>query len=488
MSILSHIPLPSRIEPFQPRVEGGACPLGFSVPRRAAFSLLASLAGCGPRPELALSGIAPPGRFRELEADAQVSWPDLAWWRGFGSPELDALMAQATVGNFDLGVAASRVRQADAQLQIVGAALLPDVSVTGGSRRLRSASLGDSPRSPGRNIYEATLTASYEIDFWGKNRSATEAAAENLRAARFDVGTVALTTEASIANTYFGVLQAQEELRVQRGNLDAAQRILGTVRDQVSAGIATGLDLAQQETIVAQGEAALPALELVVTQGINALAVLVGRVPQEFGVVGGGFGRLRVPAASAGLPAELLARRPDVLAAEAALAAANADVAAARAALLPSIVLSGQSGFQSLVLGALLQPEAVFYSVIASLVQTVFDGGALRGQVRFQQARAEELLVGYRRAIVSALADVENAIAALRRTTEQEARLAGAEAVAARAYGIAEAQLRAGTINLIALLTSQQALFQTRIALVQVRLSRLQAAVGVFRSLGGGWR
>ncbi len=485
MSTRPHAPPLRRTAPPSPRTEAVARPFG----RRAAIgSLLAGLGGCGPRPEPALSGIAAPPRFREAAPDEPARWPDPDWWRGFSSPELDALMARAAEGNFDLAVAAARVRQADAVLRITGAALLPDVSVTGGPRRQRSATLVRGPRLPGRNIYDATLAASYEIDFWGRNRSAADAAAADLTAARFDVGTVALTTQASVANTYFGVLQAQEELRVQRGNLDAARRILGTVRDQVAAGVATGLEQAQQETFVAQGEAALPALELAVTQGTNALAVLLGDVPQELEVEGGGFERLRVPEPSPGEPADLLARRPDVLAAEASLAAANANVAAARAALLPSVVLSAQGGFQSLALGTLLQPEAVFYSIVASLAQTVFDGGALRGQVRLERGRAEELLVEYRRAIVSALADVDDALAALRRNTEQEARLADAAVVAERAYRIAEAQLRAGTINQIALLTSQQALFQTRIALVRARLSRLQSAVGLYRALGGGWR
>ncbi|MFC7554469.1 TolC family protein [Pseudoroseomonas wenyumeiae] len=183
-----------------------------------------------------------------------------------------------------------------------------------------------------------------------------------------------------------------------------------------------------------------------------------------------------------------MARRPDVWSAEASLAAANADVAAARAALLPSVTLSAQGGFSSLVLGTLLRPEAQFWSLASSVTQTIFDNGARQGRVELSRAQQEELVVEYRRAIVAALSDVEDALVALRETTAQEDLRREAASRAQRASDIAEAQLRAGTINLITLLNTQQTLFTARNQLVQARLQRLQAAVGLFRALGGGWQ
>jgi NodT family efflux transporter outer membrane factor (OMF) lipoprotein len=440
---------------------------------------LVVLAACGPRAEAVKAGLNTPAGFRE--ATAPVQWPDPQWWGGFGSAELDRLMTETTAGNFDIAAAAARVRQADAQLRIAGSALLPTVDAGSSGSRQRSNGIS-------RSSYDLQLSASYEVDFWGRNRSNRESAEQNLRASRFDAGAVAITTEASLANSFFQVLATQQQLRVQTENLEAARRILGVIRAQVAAGVATGLDLAQQETVVAQQEAQLPALRQTVAQGINAIAVLTGRPPQEFTLATTGFPALRIPEASPGQPAELLARRPDVLAAEASLASANANVAAARAALLPSVVLQGQGGFTSSAIGTLLRPDAQFYSLVASLAQTVFDGGALRGQVALSRAQAEELLVAYRRAIVTALQDVEDSLIALRETTRQEELRAEAATLAERASAIAEAQLRAGTINVITLLNTQQSLFSARVSLVEARLARLQAAVGLFRALGGGWR
>lgn len=435
-----------------------------------------------------MSGLEPGAAFRNAAPGAAAQWPDPEWWTGFNAPEMDRLMQAAMEGNFDLAAAAARVRQADAQLRITGANLLPIVGFDAGVTQQRSVASGTSGRSRNSTGYDATLSASYEVDFWGRNRNLTEAATQSARASRFDQGTVLLTTEASIANTYFEVLAAREELRAQEENLAAARRILNVIRQQVSFGTATGLDLAQQETVVAQQEAGIPSLRQTAEQGVNALAVLTGRPPAALTVATGSFDNLRIPVAAPGQPTDLLARRPDVLAAEANLAAANADVAAARAALLPTVTLTALGGVQSTVLGTLLVPESQFFSLVGGLAQTIFDGGALRGQVSLSRAQAEELLVEYRRAIVQALSDTEDALVALRESTAQETLRAEALARATRASDIAEAQLRAGTINVITLLNTQQTLFSARVSLVQARLARLQAAVALFRALGGGWQ
>jgi NodT family efflux transporter outer membrane factor (OMF) lipoprotein len=444
--------------------------------------LLCALAGCAIRPDAAAAGLALPNRF--LQSGAQpAQWPDPLWWRGFNAPELDRLMEAATTGAFDIAAAAARVRQADAQARIAGAALLP--LVTGGLDASRRQTGGGNRRS---TSYDASISASYEVDFWGANRNNADAAALAARASRFDAGTVMLTTQASVANTYFNIVTTREQLRVQTENLHAARRILNVIRSQVTAGVATGLDLAQQETVVAQQEAQIPSLRQSIAQSSNSLAVLLGVTPEQVAVATGGLENFTTPSTAPGLPSELLARRPDVLYAEAQLAAANADIAVARAALLPSVTLSAQGGFSSLVLGTLLRPDAQFWSLASSLTQTIFDGGALRGRVALSQAQAEELIVAYRRAIVAALADVEDALVALRETTEQEALRREAANRAARAASIAEAQLTAGTINLITLLNTQQTLYSARNTLVQAQLERLQAAVGLFRALGGGWQ
>jgi len=469
--------------------------MGRGIGRRAVLVAVPPvLAGCSwLTPAATTSGISLPDRLSAADAGAPVRWPDPHWWRGFGSPELDRLMAQAIAANTDIAAAVARVRQADAQLRIAGAALLPTVDLSGQATRQQSTFITSGPftttsaRTRVTSRDSLSLAASYEVDFWGKNRAQTEAAQRTAAATRFDVGTVTLTTQASVANTYFALLAAQEQLAIQRTNLDIATRVLGVIRQRLAVGTGTGLEVAQQEAVVAQQRAQIPPLEQAVAQNRNSLGTLVAQPPETLELRGGGFNRLTVPEVSPGLPAEILTRRPDVLAAEANLAAANANVVVARAQLLPSITLTGAGGFQSAALETLLRPESLIFNIAAGLTQPIFRGGALRGQVQLTEAQAEELLAGYRGAIISALVDAENALVALQRTTEQERLQAEAVRMAERAYAISEEQLRAGTIDLITLLNTQQTLFTARNALVQARLARLQAAVGLFRALGGGW-
>ena len=468
----------------------------FATHRRFLAPLAALLlAGCGDRLSLA-SGIALPRRLDAAEP-AAAAWPAPDWWRGFGSTELDALMAAAITNNFDIRAAQARVRQADANLRIAGQALLPTGNLTGQATRSQTplstataastAGRAGSPRFIQREIFQTNIGASYEIDFWGRNRAATEAARQTADANRFDVGTIRITTEASVANTYFAILAAREQLDIQQQNLAAAERILTLLNQRLEVGTGTGLDIAQQQTLVQQQRAQIPPLRQSIDQNTYSLGTLTGQVPESVARPVMPLAALRLPVVTPGLPAEIIVRRPDVWQAEATLASAQASVESARAALLPAVTLTAQGGFQNLVLENLLRPGSSLYSLAAGLTQPIFQIGALRARVRLTEAQAEELLENYRAAIVQALVEVEQAIVALRDTTDQEGLQAGATRSAERAYAISETQLRAGTIDLITLLNTQQTLFNTRNSLVQVRLAKYQAAVGLFRALGGGW-
>jgi len=451
-----------------------------------------TLAGCGAIPGSG-SGLTLPRQFAAAPP-APANWPDATWWRGFGSPELDALMEKALGGNFDVRAAEARVRQADASLRITGQRLLPTGNLTGQTTRSQTPtatatalSFGGRRRFIQRETFQTQLQASYEVDFWGRNRRAVEAAEQTASAARFEVGAVLLTTQASLANTYFNVLAAREQLAIQQDNLSSAERILAVLRQRVEVGTANGLDLAQQQTLVEQSRAAVPPFRQSAEQNTYSLGSLTGQVPQDIPPPRIPLAEIRVPSPRPGLPVEVLVRRPDIWQAEASLASAQANVESARAALLPTLTLTTSGGFQNLLLENLLRPGSVLYSLSAGLTQPIFQFGQLRAQVRLSEAQALELLENYRGVIVDALVDVENAIVALRETTEQEALQAAATRSAERAFAISEQQLRVGTIDLITLLNTQASLFNARNALVQVRLARLQAAVGLFRALGGGW-
>jgi NodT family efflux transporter outer membrane factor (OMF) lipoprotein len=252
-------------------------------------------------------------------------------------------------------------------------------------------------------------------------------------------------------------------------------------------GAVSPLDVARQEATVLSQRAALLPLEQAERQTLAALAVLVGRLPQGFAVRALGLSDLAVPSISAGLPADLLVRRPDLSAAEAQLMAANADLAAARGALLPSIQLTGSAGVASGALLAFLGGPTTSVALAASVLQPIFDGGRLRGNVSIAESRERELVETYRKAILSAFADVEGALAAASRLAQREALQAQVQDRAREALRLAEVRYREGADDLLSVLDAQRTLFDAQDQLALIRLDRLEAAVSLYKALGGGW-
>jgi NodT family efflux transporter outer membrane factor (OMF) lipoprotein len=459
-----------------------------------AFAVAPALSGCiigTERPELSLDV---PVAYREAaKGDADAAVPMLDWWRGFRSSELTSLMDAAQLHNLDIAVAIAQIVQADAQVGISGAPLLPQVSGAASAEQNHPSTLGNTGGGLGGggsatfNTFSASLTASYMLDFWGKNRATLYAAEENATASRYNREIVTLTTVVTVANSYFQILAAQDQIRVTRENLAAAERILGLVKNQFNAGTASQLDVSQQESLVAILRASIPPLEVTRDQNIAALALLVGKAPANFNVRGGSASHIAVPRVTPGLPSELLYQRPDIRQAEALLAASNFSVESARAAFFPQIQLTGTTGFQSTALASLFTPGAWFYTLTASLTQPIFDGFLLESQLK--QAKGVQLqnLQAYRKAVLSAFADVEKALIALQKFTQQERLEIAVVTASQKAFDVAETQLRGGTINLITVLQAQQTLFNAQNTLVQVRLSKLLAATSLFQALGGGW-
>jgi len=441
----------------------------------------------------------PPAWNNKIAAAPETpAWPSPDWWRNFNSHRLDELMAQAQTANFDIRAAAARVAQADAQLRINGAALLPTLSATGSGTRSRS-SFGESTRTSGlssssvsssalhANSFGLGLSTSYEIDFWGKNRAALESFENSAIQSRYDARTTQLTIQASVANTYFDMVGQSERLLVARETVANSQRVLDAFHDRLEAGTATALDVAQQESVVAAQRATIPPLEQIIAQDANALAILAGKAPEEMSVAPEVLSSVALPVIQPGLPSELLVRRPDVQSAEYALMAANANITNARAQLLPSISLTGSGGFQSVALATLLQHTGLIWSIGTSLAQTLFDAGKLEGNVDLTRARYDELVQNYGKAVISALSDVENALVAVQKTTDLEEAQRINHATSRNAYEIAEAQLKGGTVDITTVLNTQKALFTAQDALAQARLSHLQAVVGLYKAMGGGW-
>nr|WP_249792500.1 efflux transporter outer membrane subunit [Bradyrhizobium sp. BRP22] len=455
------------------------------------FVIAASSAGCILTKDLPDPALDIPAGYKAArQAKASDAPPTLDWWRGFRSTELTSLMMEAQRVNLDIAAAVARFKQADAQARITGAALLPTLSAAGSETYSRTSGSSASGLSiGGREVvnYNASLAASYQLDFWGQNRDAAQAAEETAVASRFDREVVALTTLAAVANAYFQVLTSQDRIRTAQRNIAAAERVLNAIKDRFNAGTSTDLDVAQQESLVANQRALVPPLRQTLDQNINALATLVSRPPESVRVTGGSLNNIAIPRVTPGLPSELLTQRPDIRRQEAQLAAATANVGSARAQFFPSIQLTGQGGYQSSALSALFQPHAAFFSLVGSATQPIFDGGRILGNFELTQAQQDELLQTYRKTVVQSFADVDNALVAIRQTTIRLRLQRDVVAASQRAFQLAEQQLRAGTADIVTVLQTQQTLFQAEDALWQAQLARLQAIISLYQALGGGW-
>ena len=442
--------------------------------------------------EIIPAAIDLPNFYRAGPRKPDAALPSVVWWRGFRSKELTDLIEEALTSNFDVAAAVARIVQADAQSRIAGAALLPIVDLNGSaSRSASSRTTSDSGNGFGgraRSNFSASLSASYEIDFWGKNRATLRAFEELAVASRFDREVVALTTVVTVANTYFQVLAAQDRLKIARNNIEAADRVFQLIKQRFDVGTASALDVAQQESLLNTQRATVPPLEQALRQNIATLAVLIGRPPEVVRIRVTSMSALAIPPVTPGLPSDLIGQRPDIREAEAQLASANANVHNARAQFFPSITLTAEGGYQSSALKNLFRPESTFFNLAAGLLQPVLEGGRIQGNFDLQKGKQDELLQLYRKSIVNGFADVERALIAVQQTARRERLQRSAVASAQRAFELSETRLREGTVDLITVLQTQTTLFQAQDALALDQLDRLNAVVQLFQALGGGWQ
>jgi NodT family efflux transporter outer membrane factor (OMF) lipoprotein len=473
------------------------------VRRRTAFGwavlgcALMGLAGCTVGPGFHPPKIVVPSRF-VASSTAAPAWPKPGWWRHFGSPELDKLIAAARVHNFSVIEAIDQLEAANAQIRVSGAPLLPSITGSGSGNFQQEGigAAGAGTGSPTGGLHGATITshhysgsfsASYELDFWGKNRDALRAAQANAAAAAFNAKTVALTEEASVATTYFQVLADEDQLHIAEQNLAAAAALLKQLRAEYRAGVIDQPTVAQQAALVAAQRATIPNLTSALRQQAIGLGILTGQAPEFLRVQGGSLAALHVPPLQPGLPAQLLARRPDVAEATANLIAANDTVRGAIAAFFPSISLTGSAGWQSAALNTLISPGSLLLSAASSISQPIFEGGALSGTLAVDRATYREDVAKYEQSVVQAFTDVETAMTALHYATVQERLQRIAVDRAQTALAGAKAQLQAGTVDVSTVLSAEQTVLSDQNTLVQARLTRFQAAVNLYKAMGGGW-
>lgn len=454
------------------------------------FGLIAlgiSAAGC------ALHEAAPkapelPAAFENRSTENAQAWPSQDWYKGFGSSELQALIDQAARSNLDLTMARARVKQADARARQARAAILPSVDATGNANYLAGHSAQGSAHE---TDWAALLSATYELDFWGKNRASARAASLLAQASKADRDTIALTSLAGVANTYFQVLSLSDRLAIAAANVDAAEKLLAVIQFRYDAGFSNPVELATQKAVVATAGLVIPDLKQQRAEALAALAILLGRPPEQFSVEGRTLDPLIEPQVGSGLPSELLTRRPDVFMAEANMRAANADLLAARAALFPSLTLTASGGLQNPALNAAilnLSGIGTTLNLGAAITQPIFNGGRLRAVRSEAQAKEEELVAAYNAAILSALMDVENALSALRHLDDARPLQEENLAQSARAFDGASIRYKAGAQDFLTLLEAQRTLYTAREQYTQYKLARFQALVSLCKALGGGWQ
>jgi len=464
-----------------------------------------AVAACSTDPPQALKPTEMPPAFTAPITPSTQVWPTADWWTGFGSTELADLEVTAQRENNDLAAAVARVMQARGNSGIAASALFPAVDLSANAQRdgskIATVSTGSGGSHQGggghtvttgsksftTNTFGVSLNASYELDFWGLAQDNLRAAQYNARSALYAQRVEALTVTSDVANTYLDVLALRDRITIAKQNVDAAKRILAITQAKVTNGVSSNLELAQQSAILAGVQASIPALEEQEREARYALAVLIGRAPEGFDVKGSTISGVSAPVVQPDMPSSLLARRPDIAAAEANLVSAHASVDAARAAFLPAIGLTGSGGFSNPAIGSLFNPESLAWTVGASLLQTIFDGGAKTSQLDVNKGREMELVADYRGTVFNALSDTESALGQVTSLASQEEFTSVQVKNAAEAFRIAELQYREGVADLLAVLQTQQTLFSAQDTLVQVKLARLQADVSLYRALGGGW-
>jgi multidrug efflux system outer membrane protein len=434
------------------------------------------LAGCAaappsPQGPMALGVTIPRAWAGDRVHASASSVSDVDWWGRFESAELSELIDRARANSFDIAVAIANVNRARLFAQIAGASLLPEVAGSMSAARPSS--------------YGAGLDASYEADFWGRNRALRDGALAELRATEFDRATVALTVTSEVARAYVNVLWLRQQHESVLQNIEVAERVMTVVESRRRHGAATELEVAQQGGLLVSLRRSLLSIDQDEKDSVASLATLLGAAPHELRIQAVRLDALERPTLDAGLPSELLVRRPDIASIEAQLRAADADIHVARAALFPSFTLSTGLGTGADHLLKIFDNPA--YSLAASLSAPIFNAGRLNAGRQIALVQKEALLSSYRGAIVGAFADVEITLNAIETAERQHHLQTEEERLAQQVFTLAESRYRAGAEDLLTMLDAQRTLYAARDARLALHRERLQASIGLFRALGGGW-
>jgi multidrug efflux system outer membrane protein len=462
----------------------------------AAFALLA---GCAVGPDYALpEATTVPATYANASSGWKVARPQAQipqgnWWELFADPRLNALETQASAQDQQLKAAAERFAEARAAMDFTRAGFFPTLALAGLYTRQRTSA--DSPlattglpygQSTTYNDYELPLDASYEFDLWGRVRRSVESAQAQMRASADDLQAVKLVIQAEVAVDYFSLQALDAEEAVVRSSIKVFTTSRDLTQNRRIGGIATDLDVAQAQTLLKTTEAQVPAIALQRAQFEHALALLAGQPASVF--------RLPVcplasepPLIPAGLPSELLERRPDISAAERRMAAANANIGVAKAAFFPSFQLMGLAGLESINSGNLLSKPSALWAAGPSLSLPLFEGGRLKAGLTYAKASYQEVVAEYRQVVLSAFSEVEDNLAAQSLVASQYQTEGEALVAARKQLELANNRYRDGLVTYLEVATAESAELGIEFSTVRLHGERLIAAVNLVKSLGGGW-
>lgn len=461
-----------------------------SVP--TAVLMAALLGGCMVGPDYHRPKIALPASFPEAGTATAAKSPAVArgWWKLFDDATLDRLVDKALAGNANLQLAAARIEQADAVLREAGATLYPEIDLGGNASRSRISGVSGTPIPTGtpltRSNYQAALSTSFELDFWGKLRRASEAARAQALGTRNARDTVELTLVSQVTNAWLNLRSMDAQINVSRETLTVREDSLKITRSRAAHGLASDLDLQQALGAVAAAQAQIADLERQRAISEHQLGVLTGdltlSIPQA------DLRTLPVPPLPpAGLPSALLDERPDVREAEAQLASANAQIGVAKAQLFPSISLTGNYGSQSKALSNLFTAPASIWSLGLALDLPLFDAGKRSARVDQATAQQKQALASYVQTVRTAFSEVRDALTA----TEQYGRSTQAQKVqmeaAQRTLALAQKRYESGYSPFLEVLDAQRSANDSTLAYLRNRQAQLSAVVSLYAALGGGW-
>lgn len=462
-------------------------------PLAAALLAVALLAGCATvGPDYVEPQAATPGAWHRIDSATNTSTSarpgDLAqWWTGLGDPVLSELITRALGANSDLRTAQARLREVRARRDLAQANLAPSIGGFANASRNRSSEEAGSGRTT--ELYRAGLDASWEADLFGGRRRGIEAAQADLEASAANLQSTQVSLVAEAALNYIDTRAYQTRLTVARRNLDAQAEISQLTDWRSQAGLVSALEAEQARATLEQTRALVPALESLLAQAQDRIALLLatstGALPATL------FQPAAIPSpparVAAGIPADVLRQRPDVQAAERRLAAESARIGQTAAARYPDLTLSGSIGLEALTLGALGSTTALAHSIVAGVSGVLFDGGRIARQVEAQEAVRDQAEIAYEKAVLTALQEVESALAAVQHTRARQGILGDAVSAARNAALYATQRYRSGIVDFQAVLDTQRTVLSVEDALATARADATAAVVRLYKALGGGW-